>query len=85
MLPPRIKRATPLPPTKVRLEYMDGQVRVFDMEPLLDKGIFRELRDPAMFASARAVIDTVEWANGADVEPEWLYEDSVPQKGEDEQ
>ncbi|HUX39654.1 MAG TPA: DUF2442 domain-containing protein [Rectinemataceae bacterium] len=80
MLPPEIKKATALPPAKVRLEYVDGQVRTFDMEPLLDKGIFRELRDPAMFASVHAVLDTVEWANGADVEPEWLYEDSVPEE-----
>ncbi|MEI6386786.1 MAG: DUF2442 domain-containing protein [Spirochaetota bacterium] len=79
MLPPRIQNVTPLPPTKVRLEYIDGQVRVFDMEPLLDKGIFCALRDPAFFMSARADIDTVAWPNGADVEPQWLYEDSVPE------
>jgi hypothetical protein len=78
MLPPRIKNVVTLPPTKIRLEYVDGQVRVFDMEPLLDRGRFRELRDPVMFASARPDIDTVAWANGMDVDPEYLYEDSVP-------
>jgi hypothetical protein len=78
MLPPRISAVVTLPPTKIRLEYIDGQVRVFDMEPLLDRGRFRELRDPTMFASARPDIDTVAWANGMDVDPEYLYEDSVP-------
>ncbi len=67
-----------LPPTRIRLEYADGQVRVFDMEPLLDRSRFRELRDPAMFAGAHADIDTVAWANGMDVDPEYLYEDSIP-------
>jgi hypothetical protein len=77
MLPPRMNKATALPPTKIRLEYVDGQVRVFDVEPLLGKGIFRDLRDPRIFSSVRAVIDTVEWSNGADIDPECLYEDSV--------
>jgi hypothetical protein len=79
MLPPRIKRVMTIPPTRIRIEYIDGQVRVFDMEPLLDRGRFRELRDPALFASARADLDTVVWANGMDVDPEYLYEDSVPE------
>lgn len=66
-----------MPPTFVRVEYVDGEVRIFDIEPYLDRGLFRQLRDPAMFASVRAAIDTIEWANGADVDPECLYEDSV--------
>jgi hypothetical protein len=80
MLPPRIKSVIALPPTRIRLEYVDGQVRVFDMTPLLDRGRFRELRDPAMFASAHVDIDTVVWANGMDVDPEYLYEDSIPEE-----
>lgn len=78
MLPPRIRNVIALLPTKIRLEYVDGQVRVFDMEPLLDRGRFRELRDPSIFVTARPDIDTVAWSNGMDVDPEYLYEDSVP-------
>ena len=77
MLPPRMRKVTTLPPTKISMECMDGQVRVFDMEPLLSQGIFRDLRDPAVFASARPYLNSVAWSNGADVDPEWLYEDSV--------
>jgi hypothetical protein len=79
MLPPYITSVAIIPPTKLRMEYKDGQVRVFDMEPLLGKGIFRELRNPSLFASARPYLNSVAWANGADVDPEWLYEDSVPE------
>jgi hypothetical protein len=31
-----------------------------------------------MFDSVRPVFDSIEWANGADVDPEVLYEDSIP-------
>ena len=78
MLSPNIRAVVPLPPTRLRLEYIDGQVRVFDIEPLLGTGLYRDLKDPSMFASARPDLDTVAWANGIDVDPERLYEDSVP-------
>lgn len=56
----------------------NGEQRVFDMTPYLDKGIFTELRDPAVFNSVRPAFDTVEWANGADIAPEVLYRDGKP-------
>jgi hypothetical protein len=78
MLPPRVKKVVPLPPSRVRLEYAGGEIRIFDMDPYLSKGIFQALRDPAMFNSVHPVLDSIEWANGADVDPEVLYEDSLP-------
>jgi len=78
MLPPILARVTILPPSKLGIEYIDGQIRLFDVEPYLEKGLFRELRDPGLFASVRVDIDTVAWANGADIAPECLYADSVP-------
>ena len=72
MLPPRIKVVRALPPAKIHLEYVDGQVRVFDMGPFLSRGLFSDLKEPAMFASVRPVLASVAWANGADVDPEVL-------------
>lgn len=43
-----------------------------------ENGIFRELKDLSLFKSARVSFDTVEWENEADIDPETLYEDSVP-------
>ena len=82
MIPPRLRRVTVLPPTRLKIEYLDGQVRLFDVEPYLDKGLFRELRNPGLFASARVDLDTVAWSNGADIDPECLYADSVPIPGD---
>ncbi|MCF7942357.1 MAG: DUF2442 domain-containing protein [Spirochaetia bacterium] len=45
---------------------------------LLGKGIFAELKDLKVFSSVRVEFDTISWANGADLDPEILYEDSLP-------
>ncbi|MFA6504785.1 MAG: DUF2442 domain-containing protein [Treponemataceae bacterium] len=50
----------------------------FSIEPYLEIGRFKELRSETMFQSARVSFDTVEWANGLDIDPEELYENSRP-------
>ena len=59
------------------LTFENGEKRQFDMNPFLDMGIFRELRDITKFNSVRISFDTIEWDNEADLDPETLYQDSV--------
>ncbi len=47
------------------------------MKLYLDIGIFRELREPSMFQTAKVNFWTVEWQNGAYFDPESLYTESV--------
>ena len=68
----------PLPDFQLLVTYQNGERRIFDMTPFLDKGVFRELRDPSVFNSVRPAFDTVEWSNGADLAPETLYGQSRP-------
>jgi len=63
---------------RLLITFENGEERVFDVGDYLDKGVFRELRDVSLFQSACISFDTVEWANGASICPETLYEDSVP-------
>ena len=49
------------------------------MKPHLDKGIFEELKDENLFKKVRVSFDTIEWENGADFDPEVLYQNSQPQ------
>ena len=58
------------------LTFSNGEERLFDMKPYLTKGIFKELRDVAMFNTAHISFDTVEWDNEADFDPEVLYTQS---------
>lgn len=53
------------------------------MKPFLEKGIFKELQDKNMFNSVKINFDTIEWENEADMNPEMLYEDSIPFKLKD--
>ena len=51
------------------------------MSPYFDDGVFQRLRDPEVFRTARAGVNTVEWDNGAiDIAPETAYENAVPLK-----
>ena len=61
----------------LNMQFSNGEKRSFDMSPYIDIGIFRELRDYKMFATAKKSFDTIEWDNGADIDPESLYTESV--------
>ena len=63
---------------KLILTFEYGSVRIFDMKPLLRKGVFKELKDEKLFKTVKVSFDSIEWANGIDVDPETLYEDGVP-------
>jgi hypothetical protein len=73
-----VKAVEPLPEFRLLITFEDGQKMILNMEPYLDKGVFRELRETALFNTVRVNFDTVEWTNGADLCPETLYEESVP-------
>ena len=73
-----VKEVKPLDEYKLLLTFENGEVKLFDMKPYLNKGIFGELKDISLFKSARVNFDTVEWENEADIDPETLYEDSIP-------
>jgi len=58
------------------LTFNNDEVRIFDMKPYLDLGIFKDLKDISLFRSVRKSFDTVEWPNEADIDPETLYNES---------
>jgi hypothetical protein len=54
----------------------NGEFRNFDVAPLLSLGRFGELASQQEFMKAKVAFDTVEWENGLDLDPEYLYEHS---------
>ena len=73
-----VKAVRAMPDFQLLITFENGEQRFFDVQPYLDEGVFRELRDIPLFNSVRVNFDTVEWPNGADLCPETLYTDSVP-------
>lgn len=71
-----VKEVEPLPDYKLLLTFDNGEKRTFDVNPYLDHGIFSELKDISIFNSVEIKFDTIEWSNGADIDPEVLYRES---------
>ena len=63
----------PLKNYQILLTFKNGEQKIFNMKPYLETGIFCELIDEKIFKTVRVQFDTVEWANGADIDPETLY------------
>lgn len=61
------------------LTFNDGERRIFDCNPLIEKySIFAPLRDEAVFSNITLDGWTVTWLDGKlDIAPEHLYEASV--------
>lgn len=73
-----VKEVKPLEGYRLLLTFENDEERIFDMKPFLEKGIFKELKDKSLFNSVKISYDSIEWENEADMDPEMLYEDSVP-------
>ena len=75
---PRVEAVKPNPDYTITLKFTNGEVRIFDVKPYLDKGIFRELKDKSHFNSVRPLLGSVQWRNGQDFCPDTLYMESIP-------
>ena len=65
---------------RLRLDFTDGVTKDVDLSRELYGEIFEPLRDERVFASVAVNRETgtVEWPNGADFAPEFLYDIGVP-------
>lgn len=78
-----VKDVKPLNNYRLLLSFENGEKKIFDMKPYLDKGIYKELRNEEIFNSVTISFDSIEWANNADIDPEFLYIKSIPYESED--
>ena len=72
-----VKEVKPIDNYKLILTFENNEVKIFDMIPYLDKGIFQELKDENLFKAVKVSFDSIEWPNEAVIDPETLYEDSI--------
>lgn len=57
--------------------FNNGEKKKVDLSPLLNLPAYAELKDEDEFLRY-GVDDTVFWANGADIAPEYLFDNGVP-------
>lgn len=74
---PQVTRLVPQAEHRLLLEFANGETRLFDLTPWLDRGVFRALRDSPEFAQARVVDGSVEWPGEIDLSYDTLYLRSV--------
>lgn len=79
---PRVKSVTTISDYKLRIEFSNGEVGVYDCGHLLDFGVFKELRDVNYFKQAKAWDGTVMWPHEQDICPDTLYLDSMKNAGQ---
>ncbi len=74
---PRVKAVKPNSDYTLTIVFANGEVKLFDVKPYLDKGIFQELRDQTLFNSVKPFLGSVQWQNGQDFCPDTLYLEGV--------
>ncbi len=74
---PRIKEVVATDDYKLELTFTNNDHGIYDCSPLLDFGVFSELRNISYFKQARISGGTVVWPNGQDICPDTLYIDSL--------
>ena len=77
-LNPHVVAVVPNDDYTLTLTFSNGEVKVYDMNPLLDKGVFRDLQNIGYFRCVRIAHRTVEWPREQDICPDTLYLYSTP-------
>lgn len=72
----RIKDATPIINYQILVHFFDGENKLYNMKPLLQKNIFSPLKDISLFAKLN--IDPggygISWTEDIDISCDELYE-----------
>lgn len=77
-LNPRVAGVVPRADRTLDLTFTNGEVRRFDVNPLLGYPVFQHLREGSEFVQVRIDHGTVVWRSGVDLCPDTLYERSEP-------
>lgn len=73
-----------MPNYYIKVWFDNGEIKVFDVKPLIKGGYFKMLKDPEVFKSASCDGYTVAWGPGQDLCPDDLYDLSIPVCGMEE-
>jgi hypothetical protein len=75
--------ATYMEEYKIKVWFYDGSIKIVDLKERLFRDnlgtVFLPLRDIELFSTAKYDEDlgTIAWENGADLAPEYLYENGI--------
>lgn len=70
---PSVKTVEAIDGHKLRLQFENGELKIFDVSPYLEKGIFVELKDENYFKQVRVAFGSIEWPHEQDFSRDTLY------------
>jgi hypothetical protein len=73
---PYVKSVRALDDYQLALVFENGEQRMFDVKPYLQRGVFATLENLACFRAARVVAGSVEWPGELDLSYDTLYVES---------
>lgn len=80
-MPVRVQSVKAIGGTGVRLTFTNGETREVDLGPYLHGPVFDAIRDdPQQFRAVQVdqELGTIVWPNGADIDPDVLYQGLAP-------
>lgn len=78
----RIRDVKALENYQILVTFDNGEKRIKDMKPYLEKGVFKKLKDENFFKSVKLSFGTVSWGEEIDLCADSIYETSSEYKTE---
>jgi len=69
-----ISKANYISDYKIEVVFNNGEIFIIDLENELTGKVFLPLQDKNKFKNFTIPFNTIEWENGADFAPEYLYD-----------
>jgi hypothetical protein len=76
---PKVLNVQPLENYQLKLTFDNAEIRVFDVTPYLEKGIFTELKNLIYFHQVKPFFGGIQWPNEQDFSRDTLYLLSQPE------
>lgn len=73
---PRAIDVKPLEDYMLLIKFSNGEEKIFDVKPYLEDKVFFELKNKELFKTVKVGGLSIEWANGLDICPDELYNQS---------
>jgi len=74
---PRVEKVFPNDDYTLTIHFTNGEIKKYDVKPLLNNGVFLKIKDPFVFKQAHVQLGSVGWPGEIDVCPDTLYENGT--------
>lgn len=77
-VPLKVSGVRPMNDHRLWVRFNNGEAKIFDFTPLLDKPAFAPLKDTELFREVYIDFGVATWSDGdIDIAPEYLYQNGI--------